>query len=200
MIERAKKSIGDFLFGEESILDVIFRKPPKKPDARMFFLGGCGLITMIRGFYLFFGRPPQAEIFDQLGPWFINFWGCVWVFLGFAVMLVAGSGHWRSELDRAAAFLMLGLWWVWGLLYLISACIPGNPDPTADLLQACLLAVTGTVLTAGIIQGIRKTQEIRLKELAVAQIQQITAEALIISRENARLRAELDSVESKSGE
>src|SRR6478672_6866691 len=105
-----------YIIGEDTLLDRIFKQPPKKPDSRMFFLGGCGLITGVRGAYNLFGRPPQALIFTELGPWFVIFWSWVWIFVGVAVMLVAGSGHWKPDLDRAAAFLLMSLWWVWSLM------------------------------------------------------------------------------------
>lgn len=183
-----KKQILKYVIGEDTVLDKIFKQPPKKPDSRMFFLGGCGLITMVRGAYTLFGRPPQAEVFIILGPWFIVFWSWIWMFVGFTVMLVAGSGHWKPDLDRAAAFLLMSIWWVWSLLYLLSAALPQNPERWADLLNSVILAATGLVLTAGIIQGIRKTQEIRLKELAIAQLKQLEAEVIIIAAENRRLR------------
>ena len=57
-----KRKVREFLFGEESILDIIFKVPPKKPDSRMYFLGGCGLITIFRGAYILFGRPPVGNL------------------------------------------------------------------------------------------------------------------------------------------
>lgn len=183
-----KRKVREFLFGEESILDIIFKVPPKKPDSRMYFLGGCGLITIFRGAYILFGRPPVAEIFDALGSWFIYFWAWVWIFVGIAVMIVAGTGHWRAELDRAAAFFLMGIWWMWAALYFISAVLPHNEDRLADFLNGCVLGVTGIVLSAGIIQGIRKTQEIRLKQLAMEELRLLNLQTLVIVEENRRMR------------
>lgn len=194
-----KRNIHDYIYGEYSILDMIFRMPPKKPDSRMYFLGGCGLITITRGLYIVFGRPPEAEIFTELGSWFVNFWACIWIFVGLSVMIVAGTGHWKAELDRSAAFLLMAIWWLWAVLYLISACLPANTDRLADFLQAGILAVTGLVLTAGIIQGIRKTQALKMQELTLAELQLLQRQTLEVVNENKRMRQELFDLKPEGG-
>jgi hypothetical protein len=192
---KPRRPIHDYIYGEFSILDMMFKMPPRKPDSRMYFLGGCGLITLVRGLNIIFGNRPEAEVFGFLGPWFITFWGSIWIFIGISVMAVAGTGHWKAELDRSAAFLLMAVWWIWALLYLISSILPGSVDRLTDLLTALILAVTGLVLSAGIIQGIRKTQALKMQALTLAELHLLQAQTLEVVNENKRMRKQLADLE-----
>lgn len=163
----------------DNIFNMIFKVPPRKPDARMFFMGGAGLITALRGVLFIWGRPLQASVFQVTPEWFILFWGLAWIFTGLAAMIVAATGHWKRELDYSAAFLLMALWLVWGVLYIVSGFIAvfnNLPNADADFYQALSSVVTGLVLAAGIVTSIRKTQAMTTLELALDTIHQLRKE------------------------
>ena len=168
---------------------MVFRSPPDHPDARDVYLGGCGLITAFRGIY-YLTTPPNAALFDLAGPVFNSVWAWFWLLGGLFVFGVACTGHKWEELDRYGAFALLMLWWLWGLLYLISATLDSG-QRTADLVAGLLAMITGLVLTAGVITGIRKTQEIRLRQVAVGRIRELERIARDLTAENERLRLDL---------
>lgn len=180
-----------FLTGEPNWADYLFRAPPRQPDARMVYIGGCGIITMIRGLFYIFGDPPTAALFENLGRGFVLFWSIMWVATGVAVIVVAGTGHRWPHADRFAAFIMLMLWWVWGALFLLSGLLfAGEGRAARDIYSGLGLLVTGVVIAAGVIQGLRKTQEIQLREIAVRRIRELEEALVKIAAENEALRKE----------
>lgn len=168
---------------------LVFRSPPRHPDSRDVYLGGCGLITLLRGI-LFLRADPQGGIFEAAGSVFTDIWSWVWVLGGLFVIGVACTGHHWEELDRYAAFSLMMIWWVWAALYLISAGI-SHERQVADLATAVLSIVTGLVLTAGVIMGIRKTQEIHLRQIATGRIRELEEQYKELVAENERLRLDL---------
>lgn len=171
---------------EDRVTKIIFRSPPKHPDARDVYLGGCGIITMVRGLY-FLREDPQAALFELTGQIFIQTWAWIWVFIGLFVVSVAFTGHKWPELDRYAAFALMMVWWVWGLMYLVSVTLDSDRR-LADAYTGVIAVITGLVLTAGVIVTIRKTQEIELRQIAVRRIRELETIAKTLVGENERLR------------
>jgi hypothetical protein len=169
---------------------LIFRSPPHHPDARDVYLGGCGVITFVRGL-LYLVNAPQGAVFHQVGELFIDVWSWIWVIGGAFTVLVACTGHKWPELDRYAAFLLMMIWWVWGGLYLLSATIDSDRR-SADFYSGLTLIFTGIVLSAGVILAIRKTQEISLRMVAVGRIRELEAINEALVEENERLRISCD--------
>lgn len=184
--------ISRFINGESGWTDLIFRTPPNHPDARDIYLGGAGILTGVRGIFYLEGTPPQAELFKLLGPIFTITWSWIWVVAGFAVAGVTFTKHRWPEWDRMAGFALMMIWWVWGFLYLASGLFFGDdPDRRAvDLLQGLVLILTGIVLTAGVVVGIRKTQEMHLRLLAQEENSRLKLALAEITGENQRLRKE----------
>jgi hypothetical protein len=155
----------------------------------MIYIGGCGIITMIRGFFYLYGNTPDAALFQALGRGFVMFWSIVWVLVGALVVGVAATGHRWPGTDRIAAYAMLMLWWVWGGLFLISGVFFFDSDRRSqDIFAGLTLLFTGLVITAGVIQGLRKTREIQLREVAVARIRELEEAVVRLSAENEVLR------------
>lgn len=180
-----------FIYGEPGWSDYLFRTPPKQPDARAVYLGGAGLITAFRGGQTIWGLPPSAYVFQALGDVFITFWGAMWIIVGLVVFVVSLTGHKHPDWDRLSAFAMLMLWWVWGLLYLISVPLDPTGDRWAtDLTIGFGLIITGFVLAAGVVQGLRKTHEIFLRETAQHRVAELEQDFLTIAAENERLQLE----------
>lgn len=178
-----------WLVGNQDWSEYVFRTPPKHPDARDIYLGGCGLITMVRGLFYLYGTPPQAALFTALGDGFVVAWSWIWIWVGIAVLAVTFTKHKWPEADRLAAFAVMMVWWVWGFIYLISGMLfYDSGRSVTDLLNALILFITGVVLSAGVIQGVRKTQEIALREVAVKRIRQMELEQAELIGENERLR------------
>ena len=170
----------------EHTSNLFFRTPPRHPDARDVYLGGCGLITSIRGlFYLV--EDPQAALFTIAGQAFILTWAWIWVLGGLFVLGVAFTGHKWPELDRYAAFSLMMIWWVWGFMYLVSVTIDSGRR-LADAYAGGISVITGLVLTAGVIVSIRKTQEIELRQIAVGRIRELEVQARELAEDNERLR------------
>lgn len=173
---------------EDRITNIIFRTPPRHPDARDVYLGGCGIITMVRGLY-YLREDPAAALFELAGQIFIQTWAWIWVAVGIFVLLVAFTGHRWPELDRYAAFALMMVWWVWGLMYLVSVTVDSG-HRLSDAYAGAIAVITGLVLTAGVIVAIRKTQEIELRQVAVGRIRELEAIAEALAEENERLRLE----------
>lgn len=171
----------------------VFRTPPNHPDARDIYLGGCGAITFIRGL-LYLVNDPQAAVFSTLGSLFIDVWAYIWVFGGLFVFVVAFTRHKWPEIDRYAAFLLMMIWWIWGGLYLLSATLDSGRR-SADLFAGLALVLTGLVLSAGVILGIRKTQELQLRQVAVSRIRELERDAKALARENEQLRLEMGKMQ-----
>lgn len=169
---------------------LVFRSPPHHPDARDVYLGGCGVITFVRGL-LYLVNAPQGAVFHQIGELFIDVWSWIWVGGGIFTVFVAFTGHKWPELDRFAAFLLMMIWWVWGGLYLLSATIDSDRR-TTDLYAGLTLVFTGIVLSAGVILAIRKTQEIMLRQVAVQRIRELEEINGALVEENERLRISCD--------
>jgi MFS family permease len=188
------RKLKQFVSGQPGWSDYMFRAPPKQPDARMVFLGGSGLITGLRGALAVWGPAPNGYLFDVLGRGFVVFWGSAWLLVGIICMAVAATGHRYPEWDRVAAFLLMTMWWLWGVIYLVSAIWPDSQDGRrgTDLLLGGVFIVTGSVLSAGVILSLRKTQEIQLREVAVSRIRQLEDDMVALAGENARLQHELD--------
>lgn len=182
------------VYGTPNWSEYVFRTPPRKPDARMMFLGGTGLITATRGALVVFAVSPQAFVFEVLGPAFVNFWGITWMAVGAICVGIAATGHRHPEWDRLAAFLLMVLWWTWGVLYLISPLWPETPPDRVktDLLAGSTLVLTGLVLSSGVILSIRKTQEIQLRVIAVNRIRQLEDDLREVVSANEVLRTELE--------
>lgn len=172
------------------VMDRIFRTPPDKPDTRMIFIGGCGIITFFRGLNILFGNQPQAELFNILGEFFVLFWGGTWTLVGLFVLIVAISGHRFPRLDLAAAYLLLCIWWLWALIYLLSAIFT-DVDRIAGFLAAFILLITGFVLTAGIMMNIRKTQLLALNAALKDQVETLNADLARVADRSKELRKEL---------
>lgn len=172
----------------DRITNVIFRAPPKHPDARDVYLGGCGIITTVRGLY-YLREDPQAALFELAGQIFIQTWAWIWVAIGMFVVGVAFTGHKWPELDRYAAFALMMVWWVWGLMFIVSATVDSDRR-LADAYSGAISLITGLVLTAGVIVAIRKTQEIELRQVAVGRIRELETIAKTLAEENERLRLE----------
>lgn len=162
----------------------------------MVYIGGCGVITLLRGFFYLFGTRPDAALFEALGDGFVLFWSVVWVVVGAAVVVIAGTGHRWPEADRVAAFLMLMLWWVWGLLFLISGIFFESARKGNNIFSGLTLLFTGLVISAGVIQGLRKTHEIQLRQVAVERIRTLEEAVLRQSAEIQALRERLEPPES----
>lgn len=178
-----------FLAGEPNWSDFLFRTPPHQPDARMVYIGGCGLITLTRGLYYLFGTRPDAAMFTALGQGFVVFWSIIWTLTGASVMVIAGTGHRWPSADRFAAFAMLMLWWAWGVLFLVSGVFFFDSGRRGqDIFAGLLLLFTGVIIAAGVIQGLRKTHEIQLREIAVKRIRELEEAVLTLSGENQALR------------
>lgn len=171
--------------------DLFFRVPPKHPDSRDIFLGGAGLITAVRGVLYLFGAAPQAELFKILGPLFTTIWSVAWIVVGGGAFIVACTGHRWVEVDRLAGFGLMMIWWLFGLMFVFSIFFESDRDRLVlDLTQGFILIITGMVLAAGVVQGIRKTQEINLRKLAVERIRSLERDLAEITSENQRLRRE----------
>lgn len=184
--------VARFINGDNSWADLFFRTPPKHPDARDVYLGGAGILTGMRGIFYLAGTPPMGEMFIRLGPIFTVTWSWVWVIAGFSVAAVVFTKHRWPEWDRAAGFLLMMIWWVWGFLYLASGIFFGDdPDRrSVDLLNGLVLVLTGIVLSAGVILGIRKTQELQLRLLTQEENTRLSLALAEITGENQRLRKE----------
>lgn len=184
-------NIRRFIFGQPGWSDYLFRQPPGIPDARMVYLGGAGIITAFRGIQTIWGTAPVGYMWGVLGNTFITFWGWTWIVVGVTVVGVSLTGHRHPDWDRLSAFAMLMLWWVWGFIYLGSAIFDPTGDRRAlDFSLAIGLIFTGVVLSAGVIQGLRKTHEIWLRQQAEARIRQLESAILLIAEENNTLRSE----------
>jgi len=177
--------------------NLLFRTPPHHPDARDVYLGGCGAITFIRGL-LYLVNDPAGAVFAQAGTLFISVWAWVWVVGGAFIVVVSFTRHKWVELDRYAAFLLMMIWWIWGGLYLLSATIDSERR-AADLYTGMTLVLTGIVLSAGVILGIRKTQEIELRQVAVRRIRELEADNAALAEENERLRISCGRGEAADG-
>jgi hypothetical protein len=187
-----------FLFGQPGWSDYLFRTPPAQPDARTVYLAGAGLITALQGGSYLWGVPPGAYLFSILGSIFITFWGWMWIFIGLSAVGVALTGHRHPDWDRLAAFAVMMLWWVWGFIYLLSAIIAADTDrQTTDLLIGLRLILTGLVLSAGVVQGLRKTHEIWLRERAESRVRELEATVLAFAAENESLRLRCEHRESE---
>lgn len=171
-------------------MDLIFRVPPKHPDARDIYLGGIGLLTAFRGLQYIFGTPPTAAMFVKLGPIFTSAWSWIWVVCGIGVVAVACTGHRWPEVDRLAGFGLMMIWWMWAGIYALSGIFFPGERRAGDLLIAVGLFMTGIVMSAGVIQGIRKTQELALRKIAMDQIRGLEQALAEITSENQRLRRE----------
>jgi uncharacterized membrane protein HdeD (DUF308 family) len=157
----------------------------------MVYLGGAGVITAFRGIQVIWGTPPTGYIFFILGDFFVTFWGWTWIVVGTLVVITSLTGHRHPDWDRLAAFSMLMLWWVWGFIYLASAIFDPIGDRRAlDISLAIGLIFTGIVLSAGVIQGLRKTHEIWIRQQAEARIVELEDAILKITEENQLLRGE----------
>ncbi len=188
-----------FFIGDEGgWADLFFRVPPKHPDARDIFLGGAGLITGVRGALYLVSQPPQGELFKILGPVFVGVWSWIWIIGGFGVLAVAVTGHRWPEVDRVAGFGLMMIWWIWGGIYLLSGIFWSVGDRRdIDLVQGAFLVLTGIVLSAGVIQGIRKTQEIQLRKLAMQRLREQDRNLAILIGENDKLREEKTELEAR---
>lgn len=186
--------IKQFVSGQPGWSDYLFRSPPQHPDARMVFLGGAGIITALRGALVAFGPQPVGYLFDVLGHGFVLFWGVAWILVGFICLITAATGHRYPDWDRIAAFLLMTMWWLWGAVYIVSAFWPGATGDRrgADLLLGGVFVLTGSVLSAGVILSLRKTQEIQLRQIAVNRIRQLEDDMRTLAAENALLQHELD--------
>lgn len=184
-----------FVFGQPGWSDYLFQAPPRHPDARAVYLGGAGIITALRGGQIIWGNPPQAWVFLELGPVFVDFWGVIWIVVGVAALLVAATGHRHPDWDRLSAFGMLMLWFVWGTLYLLSSALaPDSERRLQDLYLGLGLIGTGIILSAGVIQGIRKTQEIFLRKASEARRSELEVALVRLTEENERLRLDCDKL------
>jgi hypothetical protein len=182
-----------FIFGQPGWSDYLFQIPPKQPDARAVYLAGTGLITAIRGAQTVWGQPPQAWLFVELGSVFVLFWGWVWIAVGVITLLVAATGHRHPDWDRLSAFSMLMLWFVWGLIYLVSAWLaPTSDRRLIDLYAGLGLIFTGIILSAGVIQGLRKTHEIYLREQSEKARRDLEVTLIEVTKENERLRLDCE--------
>lgn len=182
----------EFVFGEPGWSDYLFRKPPKQPDARTVYLGGVGLITALRGAQTLWGQPPAAYLFTALGNVFVAFWGWVWLLIGVATFVVSLSGHKHPDWDRLAAFTIMSLWFTWGAIYLVSSFLaPDDDRRTTDLIAGLVLIGTGIVLAAGVVQGLRKSQEIWLRQRTEETVRELGQGLLKMAKENEELRAAL---------
>ena len=181
-----------YLGGGESILERVFKTPPRKPDARMFFIGGAGLISLIRGVNNLWGNPPVGALFDKLGNFFTVFWSIMWVLIGLFTVIVAMLGHKVPALDLAVAYLLLFLWWLWAFIYFVSALFLRG-DFLQDIIATFILSITGTVLTAGVILSIRKTQLLTLNEAMRAQLEGAKADLETLALQCKQLREQLES-------
>lgn len=178
-----------FILGQPGWAEYLFPPPPRMPDARSVYLGGVGVITMLRGIYNIWGPIPTGWLFQDLGYGFIAFWGGVWMTVGACGIAVAATGHRHAEWDRLAAFALLALWWGWGLIYIISGLFSPDPDRRwLDVLIGVIFIFTGIVLSAGIVQGLRKTHEIFLREQVQKRVAELESAILVIAEENERLR------------
>jgi hypothetical protein len=185
--------IKNFIFGEPGWSNYLFRSPPDQPDARTVYLAGVGLTTALQGSSYVWGIGPTAWLFLELGPIFIMFWGWIWMIVGLTAVGVAFTGHRHPDWDRLAAFAVMMLWWVWGLIYLFSALFaPDDDRQTADLLIGLRLILTGLVLSAGVVQGLRKTHEIWLRERAEDRVRELEQGLLMMAAENEALRLQCE--------
>ena len=192
-------SLRQFVAGSPGWSDYLFQAPPKRPDARMVFLGGAGAITALRGALTVFGPiPPQAYLFTVLGDVFVGFWGVAWMIVGLGCVTIAALGHRYPEWDRFSAFLLMTMWWLWGAIYLVSAIWPTSPDNRrlADLLNGGVLVITGAVLSSGVVLYLRKTQEIQLRSIALSRIRQLEADLRDLTTAKTHLELELEQERS----
>ncbi len=182
-----------FLLGQPGWSDYLFRTPPDQPDARTVYLAGAGLITGLQGAGYIWGIPPGAYLFTLLGPVFIVFWGWVWIAVGIAAAVVAFTGHRHPDWDRLAAFAVMMLWWIWGFIYLFSALLASDDGrQNTDLLIGLRFILTGIVLSAGVVQGLRKTHEIWLRERAEERVRELEKTVLDFAAENESLRLRVE--------
>lgn len=168
--------------------DLFFRSPPKHPDARDVYLFGIGTITAFRGINTLTGPPPTGQLFIALGPTFVAIWGWFWILVGGGAALISATGHRWPEVDRAAGFAVMMIWWMWGLLYLLSAALWTDQFRIFDVLNGCVLILTGVAMSAGVVLGIRKTQEIGLRGIATQRIRELEQVLDELAAENERLR------------
>lgn len=181
-----------FFLGQPGWSDYLFRAPPRQPDARAVYLAGASLVTALQGGGFIWGIPPSAWLFLVLGETFVIIWGWIWMIIGVLGLGVAFTGHKHPDWDRLAAFAVMMLWWVWGFIYLFSALLaPDAERRTTDLIIGLRYILTGIVLSAGVIQGLRKTHEIWLRERAEDRVRELEKTVLDFAAENARLRLQV---------
>lgn len=162
------------------------------------YLAGAGLITALQGATYIWGVPPAAYVFVQLGPVFLTIWGVVWFLVGLSATTVAFTGHRHPDWDRLAAFAVMMLWWISGFLYLLSAVLASDSGRQgSDLLIGLRFILTGIVLSAGVVQGLRKTHEIWLRQRAEERVRELEGTVLEIAAENASLRLRVEHREAE---
>lgn len=172
--------------------DLFFRVPPQHPDARDIYLFGIGIITTLRGVNTLTGPAPTARMFIELGPAFLIVWGWIWILVGASASAVACTKHRWPEVDRSAGFAVMMVWWMWGLLYLMSAMFWTDTFRLFDVLTGVVLIFTGMVMSAGVIMGIRKTQEIELRAVTVRRVRELEELLDVMTGENERLRKDCE--------
>lgn len=175
--------------------DLFFRVPPRHPDARDIYLFGIGFITAMRGLNTLYGPQPSARLFIELGPTFVIIWSYIWMAVGTVACCIAFTRHKWPEVDRAAGFAVMMVWWVWGLLYLASAMFWTDAFRAFDLFNGLVLIFTGMVMSAGVILGIRKTQEIELRRLTTIRVHELETTLEDVAGENARLRKDCEKLQ-----
>lgn len=171
--------------------DLFFRTPPRHPDARDIYLSGIGIITLLRGVNTLNGAMPTGQMFVALGPVFVTVWSWIWILVGSGAIAVAITGHRWPEVDRLAGFAVMMVWWMWGLLYLLSALFWSDQFRSFDVFNGVVLIMTGVVMSAGVVLGIRKTQEMGLRQIATRRIRELEGVLNDLSAENERLRKDV---------
>lgn len=180
--------------------DLFFQVPPRHPDARDIYLFGIGLITALRGINTLTGPLPTAQIFTELGQSFITIWSWIWIMVGAGAAAVTFTKHRWAEVDRAAGFAVMMVWWTWGLLYLLSALFWTDSFRAFDVFNGVVLIFTGMVMAAGVVLGIRKTQEIGLRKLATDRAQKMEELLNVLTAENERLRKDCEQAKGESND
>lgn len=184
---------------DRRIRDLFFQSPPRHPDARDIYLFGIGVITSFRGVNSLTGPAPTARMFVELGSTFLTVWSWIWIVVGAGASAIACTGHRWPEVDRAAGFAVMMVWWMWGLLYMLSAVFWSEQFRAFDIVNGLVLILTGIVMSAGVILGIRKTQEMGLRKIATRRLREMEQTLNSLAAENERLRKDVRNAEGENG-